>query len=215
MRTRRQRHATRNGALRKLVREESARARDCRSDQRRNIRREHQTECAHQLSATRRLRVACFLSSCAHWGAGLAEAKEITATAEDNIYADEIILPATLVTSISSSRVSRTTSVFFSTAICNSAPATNTATMKLSYIPPFRRPGPAPSPDSWRRRWPRRSRNPEVSASRKHHPRRSRSRNDQDFFLEPHAHKLNDKSLLSLACTSSTPMRFHGWIRTR
>src|SRR5229473_3273015 len=45
---------------------------------------------ANQLSATRRLRVACLGVLCA-LGAGLAEAKQITATAEDNIYADEII----------------------------------------------------------------------------------------------------------------------------
>src|SRR6266403_835918 len=46
---------------------------------------------ANQLSATRDLRVASLAVLCA-LGAGLAEAKEITATAEDNIYADEIIL---------------------------------------------------------------------------------------------------------------------------
>src|SRR5207302_1749119 len=45
---------------------------------------------ANQLSATRRLRVASLVVLCA-LGAGLAEAKQITATAEDNIYADEII----------------------------------------------------------------------------------------------------------------------------
>src|SRR6202035_4836878 len=45
---------------------------------------------ANQLSATRRLRVACLLVFFG-LGAGLAEAKQITATAEDNIYADEII----------------------------------------------------------------------------------------------------------------------------
>src|SRR5437762_9675082 len=43
-----------------------------------------------QLSATRGLRVACLVVLCA-LGAGMAEAKQITATAEDNIYADEII----------------------------------------------------------------------------------------------------------------------------
>ncbi len=45
---------------------------------------------ANQLSATRGLRVASLAVLCA-LGAGLAEAKQITATAEDNIYADEII----------------------------------------------------------------------------------------------------------------------------
>src|SRR3989440_3202119 len=45
---------------------------------------------ANQLSATRRLRVASLVVLCA-LGAGLAQAKQITATAEDNIYADEII----------------------------------------------------------------------------------------------------------------------------
>src|SRR3989440_3092222 len=45
---------------------------------------------ANQLSATRRLRAASLAVLCA-LGAGLAEAKQITATAEDNIYADEII----------------------------------------------------------------------------------------------------------------------------
>src|SRR6267142_2532514 len=45
---------------------------------------------ANQLSATRDLRVASLAVLCA-LGAGLAEAKQITATAEDNIYADEII----------------------------------------------------------------------------------------------------------------------------
>ena len=45
---------------------------------------------ANQLSATRRLRVAGLVVLCA-LGAGLAEAKQITAIAEDNIYADEII----------------------------------------------------------------------------------------------------------------------------
>src|ERR1700682_3956758 len=45
---------------------------------------------ANQLSATRGLRVACLVVLGA-LGAGLAEAKQISATAEDNIYADEII----------------------------------------------------------------------------------------------------------------------------
>src|SRR5216684_728748 len=45
---------------------------------------------ANQLSAKRGLRLACLVVLCA-LGAGLAEAKQITATAEDNIYADEII----------------------------------------------------------------------------------------------------------------------------
>src|SRR6266849_5427255 len=45
---------------------------------------------ANQLSATRGLRVACLVVLCA-LGAGIAQAKRITATAEDNIYADEII----------------------------------------------------------------------------------------------------------------------------
>src|SRR5206468_8143755 len=45
---------------------------------------------ANQLSATRGLRVACLLVLFG-LGTGFAEAKRITATAEDNIYADEII----------------------------------------------------------------------------------------------------------------------------
>src|SRR6266487_1025528 len=45
---------------------------------------------ASQLPAKRGLRVACLLVLFG-LGAGLAEAKQITATAEDNIYADEII----------------------------------------------------------------------------------------------------------------------------
>jgi spermidine synthase len=45
---------------------------------------------ANQLSAKRGLRVACLVVLIA-LGAGLAQAKQITATAEDNIYADEII----------------------------------------------------------------------------------------------------------------------------
>src|SRR6266436_8893420 len=45
---------------------------------------------ANQLSHTRGLRVACLVVLFG-LGAGLAEAKQITATAEDNIYADEII----------------------------------------------------------------------------------------------------------------------------
>src|SRR6202007_3318138 len=45
---------------------------------------------ANQLSAKRVLRLACLVVLFA-LGAGLAEAKQITATAEDNIYADEII----------------------------------------------------------------------------------------------------------------------------
>src|SRR3989441_4297279 len=45
---------------------------------------------ASQLPARRGLRVACLLVLFG-LGAGLAEAKQITATAEDNIYADEII----------------------------------------------------------------------------------------------------------------------------
>src|SRR5947207_1902608 len=44
----------------------------------------------NQLSRTRGLRVACLLVLFG-LGVGLAEAKRITATAEDNIYADEII----------------------------------------------------------------------------------------------------------------------------
>src|SRR5205807_2753327 len=43
-----------------------------------------------QLSATRGLRLACLVVLCA-LGTGMAEAQQITATAEDNIYADEII----------------------------------------------------------------------------------------------------------------------------
>src|SRR5437016_1840835 len=45
---------------------------------------------ANQLSRTRELRVACLLVLFG-LGTGIAEAKHITATAEDNIYADEII----------------------------------------------------------------------------------------------------------------------------
>jgi spermidine synthase len=45
---------------------------------------------ANQLPRARGLRVACVLVLCA-LGAGLAQAKHITSTAEDNIYADEII----------------------------------------------------------------------------------------------------------------------------
>jgi spermidine synthase len=45
---------------------------------------------ANQVSGTRALRAACLVVLCA-LGAGMAEAKKITATAEDNIYADEII----------------------------------------------------------------------------------------------------------------------------
>src|SRR2546425_8269394 len=45
---------------------------------------------ASQLSEARGLRIACFVVLCG-LGAGMAGAKQITATAEDNIYADEII----------------------------------------------------------------------------------------------------------------------------
>ena len=45
---------------------------------------------ANQLSATRGLHAACLVVLCA-LGAGMAQARQITATAEDNIYADEII----------------------------------------------------------------------------------------------------------------------------
>lgn len=45
---------------------------------------------ANQLSGTRTVRAACLLVLCG-LGVSLAEAKHITATAEDNIYADEII----------------------------------------------------------------------------------------------------------------------------
>jgi spermidine synthase len=45
---------------------------------------------AKQLSGVRGLRAACLLVLCA-LGVGIAEAKRITATAEDNIYADDII----------------------------------------------------------------------------------------------------------------------------
>ena len=45
---------------------------------------------ANQLATTRALRAACLLVLVA-LGVGIAEAKKITATAEDNIYADEII----------------------------------------------------------------------------------------------------------------------------
>lgn len=45
---------------------------------------------ANQLSRTRALRAACLVVLCG-LGVGMAEAKKITATAEDNIYADEII----------------------------------------------------------------------------------------------------------------------------
>src|SRR3984957_110880 len=43
-----------------------------------------------QLSGTRTLRVACLVVLCA-LGVGMADARRITATAEDNIYADDII----------------------------------------------------------------------------------------------------------------------------
>ena len=46
---------------------------------------------ASQISGVRALRVLCFVVLCG-LGIGLAEAKHITAAAEDNIYADEIIL---------------------------------------------------------------------------------------------------------------------------
>ncbi len=46
---------------------------------------------ASQIAAARTLRVLCFVVLCG-LGVGLAEAKHITAAAEDNIYADEIIL---------------------------------------------------------------------------------------------------------------------------
>src|SRR5580692_7620942 len=45
---------------------------------------------ANQLSGARRLRVACLVVLCG-LGVGIAEAKHITAAAEDNIYADDII----------------------------------------------------------------------------------------------------------------------------
>jgi spermidine synthase len=45
---------------------------------------------AHQLPTARALRAACVVVLCA-LGLGVAQAKKITATAEDNIYADEII----------------------------------------------------------------------------------------------------------------------------
>lgn len=45
---------------------------------------------ANQLTRTRSLRIACLLVLCG-LGAGMAEARHITAAAEDNIYADEII----------------------------------------------------------------------------------------------------------------------------
>lgn len=45
---------------------------------------------ATQLTRTRGLRITCLLVLCG-LGAGMAEARHITATAEDNIYADEII----------------------------------------------------------------------------------------------------------------------------
>jgi spermidine synthase len=45
---------------------------------------------ANQLSGARGLRVACLVVLCG-LGVGIAEAKHITATAEDNIYADDII----------------------------------------------------------------------------------------------------------------------------
>ena len=45
---------------------------------------------ANQLTRTRPLRTACLVVLCG-LGAGIAEARYITATAEDNIYADEII----------------------------------------------------------------------------------------------------------------------------
>jgi spermidine synthase len=45
---------------------------------------------ANQLTRTRSLRIACLVVLCG-LGAGIAEARRITATAEDNIYADEII----------------------------------------------------------------------------------------------------------------------------
>src|SRR5271154_210723 len=45
---------------------------------------------SNQLSGTRTVRAACLLVLCG-LGVGIAEAKHITATAEDNIYADEII----------------------------------------------------------------------------------------------------------------------------
>src|SRR5216683_5546735 len=45
---------------------------------------------SNQLSHARGLRVACLVVLCA-LGAGMAQARQITATAEDNIYADEII----------------------------------------------------------------------------------------------------------------------------
>lgn len=45
---------------------------------------------ANQLTRTRGLRVACLVVLCG-LGAGIAEARYITSTAEDNIYADEII----------------------------------------------------------------------------------------------------------------------------
>jgi len=44
----------------------------------------------HQLSNTRGLRAACLVVLCL-LGVGMAKARQITATAEDNIYADEII----------------------------------------------------------------------------------------------------------------------------
>jgi spermidine synthase len=44
-----------------------------------------------ELSGTRTLRVACLVVLCA-LGVGMADARRITATAEDNIYADDIIL---------------------------------------------------------------------------------------------------------------------------
>ncbi len=75
------------------------------------------------------------LLSCAHWARQSRKRSKSPPPPKTISTPTRLYLPATLTTSISSSPASRMTSAFFSTAICNSAPATNTATMKRLSIP--------------------------------------------------------------------------------
>ena len=170
---------------------------------------------ANQLATTRALRAACLLVLIG-LGVGIAEAKKITATAEDNIYADEIIFARdTRYQHLVLTRFKDDIRLFLNSHLQFSSRD------EYRYHEALIHPGLASIPA------PRRvlvlgggdglavREILKYPANRKHHPRRSRPRDDKNFLQPRNAHRAEQKFSARLPnSTSSTPTPSPGSIRT-
>ena len=114
---------------------------------------------------------------CVRWGSAWPKPSASPHAAEDNIYADEIIFARdTRYQHIVLTRFKDDLRLFLNSHLQFSSRDEYRYHEALVHPGPGRRPGAAPRAGARRRRWPGRSRDPEISASREHHSRRSRSR---------------------------------------